>query len=469
MNKKGFTLVELLCVIAILAILVVIALPNILSMFNSAKKNAFEAEAKNVYTTAEQQWISDTFISSGTKVYSHCESGCNDKLSVNARDNLEYYIEFSSKGDVVKYYISDGNYQYRYEGTGLKKTDIKDVEFVPNVEENDKLVITGEGVYREPQPVTICTFYEDTTKAPAYYIKYENCMDNQTIGECLGYTGVAYHYSEEYKVCVRNLERKMWACGLSHLSSPAFNNCYNNYANRTEISVDSKVSDYLTGCISPNAKGTTGCCLDGDNEVEVYDKKKKKRYRKKLKDVTYDDLVLAWDFDKGEYVWVKPFWIMAPTEIGRHLLLTFSDGSELKVIGDHRIYDCDMNKFMSAVNAKIGMKTINSNGEVIELVSKKEVVAPSTICNVITEKHINLFVNGILTSRGSNNLYEIKDMKFVKEERETIQRDELDPVDDEVYENLRLGERPINMYGNRAETVKHLNELVKKLLSEMKR
>lgn len=41
MNKRGFTLVELLAVIAILALLVIIALPNVLSMFNNAKKIYF--------------------------------------------------------------------------------------------------------------------------------------------------------------------------------------------------------------------------------------------------------------------------------------------------------------------------------------------------------------------------------------------------------------------------------------------
>ena len=38
MKHKGFTLVELLAVIAILALLVIIALPNVLKMFNQAKK-----------------------------------------------------------------------------------------------------------------------------------------------------------------------------------------------------------------------------------------------------------------------------------------------------------------------------------------------------------------------------------------------------------------------------------------------
>lgn len=40
-NKDGFTLVELLAVIAILALLVILALPNVISMFNQAKKEIF--------------------------------------------------------------------------------------------------------------------------------------------------------------------------------------------------------------------------------------------------------------------------------------------------------------------------------------------------------------------------------------------------------------------------------------------
>lgn len=47
MNKKGFTLVELLAVIAILAILVIIALPNVIKMYNSAKKEYILNGSKN--------------------------------------------------------------------------------------------------------------------------------------------------------------------------------------------------------------------------------------------------------------------------------------------------------------------------------------------------------------------------------------------------------------------------------------
>ena len=64
MNKKAFTLVELLAVIAILALLVIIALPNIMSMFEEAKRKSFENEVKNIYMSdGNHQYISDHFVS----------------------------------------------------------------------------------------------------------------------------------------------------------------------------------------------------------------------------------------------------------------------------------------------------------------------------------------------------------------------------------------------------------------------
>ena len=42
MNKKGFTLVELLAVIALLALLTGIAVPNVISTINNNKKNRYK-------------------------------------------------------------------------------------------------------------------------------------------------------------------------------------------------------------------------------------------------------------------------------------------------------------------------------------------------------------------------------------------------------------------------------------------
>ncbi|HHT38306.1 MAG TPA: prepilin-type N-terminal cleavage/methylation domain-containing protein [Mollicutes bacterium] len=54
-NKKGFTLVELLAVIVILAIILAIAVPGISNMIDNSKKSAFEADAKMIITGLEYQ------------------------------------------------------------------------------------------------------------------------------------------------------------------------------------------------------------------------------------------------------------------------------------------------------------------------------------------------------------------------------------------------------------------------------
>lgn len=186
-------------------------------------------------------------------------------------------------------------------------------------------------------------------------------------------------------------------------------------------------------------------CLAGETEVEVYNKKKKKRMRKKLRDVTEDDLLLVWNFDKGDYDYIEPLWI-AKTDLADHYhLLKFSDGSFLKVIRDHRIFNADLNKFTRVMDdneSPIGMRTFNSKGELIELVSKETIFEKIDYCNVITKKHINFFGNGILTSWRVNNIYPIKDMKFVKDDRKLREKSEFPEIDDEWFEGLRISESP---------------------------
>lgn len=53
MNKKGFTLIELLGVIVILAIIMVIAIPNITSILDKTKRETYISDARKMITQAE--------------------------------------------------------------------------------------------------------------------------------------------------------------------------------------------------------------------------------------------------------------------------------------------------------------------------------------------------------------------------------------------------------------------------------
>ena len=58
-NEKGFTLVELLAVLVILAIILAIAIPSITSIVDSTKKSAFESDVKMLIKGVEYKLLQD--------------------------------------------------------------------------------------------------------------------------------------------------------------------------------------------------------------------------------------------------------------------------------------------------------------------------------------------------------------------------------------------------------------------------
>ena len=105
MKNKGFTLVELLAVIAILALLVIIALPNVLKMFNQAKKDTFLTESKNIYKEISKEYISETM--KGNKI--NIISNTNNQLDLES-NNLKYNIKLKGDGSIKKFQVSNGTY-----------------------------------------------------------------------------------------------------------------------------------------------------------------------------------------------------------------------------------------------------------------------------------------------------------------------------------------------------------------------
>lgn len=217
-----------------------------------------------------------------------------------------------------------------------------------------------------------------------------------------------------------------------------------------------KIGDYywLDGPLSITFYSSYPCFVKG-TKITLEDKT-----YKNVEDITYDDKLLVWDFDKGEFTTAKPIWIMKPQKAQAYNKLVFSDGSELRTVNQHRIFNEEQDKFTYPMteDTPIGTTTFNDKGELITLVSKEVVEEEVEYYNIITDYHINLFASSILTSCRLSNLYPIKDMKYIKDDRELHSPEIFNEVSPKWVRGLRLLEQPLEV--NRENAVKFDNSLV---------
>ena len=117
-NKKGFTIVELVIVIAVIAILAAVLIPTFSGIVTKAKENAALQEAKNEYTNIYALALSDNgvideyddFDANGNKVIEGNESGEVENPAIKATkvdttytiETAEYKFTFDAKGILTK-------------------------------------------------------------------------------------------------------------------------------------------------------------------------------------------------------------------------------------------------------------------------------------------------------------------------------------------------------------------------------
>ena len=95
-NEKGFTLMEMLIVVAIIAVLIAIAIPTFTASLNKAKVATDEANIRAGYASAMAELIAgDTDVADGTVLYlqkdgSVAATGANDYTCVGTpKDAVE--------------------------------------------------------------------------------------------------------------------------------------------------------------------------------------------------------------------------------------------------------------------------------------------------------------------------------------------------------------------------------------------
>jgi len=186
--------------------------------------------------------------------------------------------------------------------------------------------------------------------------------------------------------------------------------------------------------------GFSGLCLLKGTMISLAD-----GTYKPIEDINNGDLLLTWNFDLGQYAQARPLWIKRGESGTRYNKLTFSDGTTLRTFDQHRIFNKQAGAFTYPMSddTPIGTVTVNEHGQEITLVKREIVWDTIEHYNIITDHHINLFADSVLTSCRFNNIYPITNMKFVKDNRRLRNHNEFVGIDQRWIDGLRLTEQTI--------------------------
>lgn len=143
--------------------------------------------------------------------------------------------------------------------------------------------------------------------------------------------------------------------------------------------------------------------------------------KKPIENITYNDNLLVWDFYNGCFSFAKPSWIKVKQTAKVYNKLTFSNGATLGLVGEggtqgyHRIFNKQACCFThtGAPETPNGTITFAEDKSEPVLLTQELIHENVDYYNITTDKHFNLFANGILTSCRCSNLYKIENMKYI--------------------------------------------------------
>ena len=156
------------------------------------------------------------------------------------------------------------------------------------------------------------------------------------------------------------------------------------------------VTGNMTINITTTAQGG-GICLAEGTKVTLWDGS-----IKNIEDITYDDVLKIWNHDLGEYGYEYPSWIEEEEVADSYTKVTFSDGTVLKVVGNHSIFSKTKNKYVDMISDEfnIGDEVVKlTNGiSYVTVTNIEEVNESVKYYHVISSRYFNIIANGLLTT-----------------------------------------------------------------------
>lgn len=169
----------------------------------------------------------------------------------------------------------------------------------------------------------------------------------------------------------------------------------------------------VDGDIVITGKGTINICLVEGTKIALAD-----GTYKNIEDISYTDLLKVWSYDEGRVVYEYPIWLENKGTASDHQLITFDDGTTLKTVLNHGLFNKDLNMFVTVLdkdNFKVGTNVVimkNNKLETVKVTSIKTIYEEVNYYHVVSTRYYNVFANNILTTDGTvmlSNLYGFTD------------------------------------------------------------
>ena len=127
MNKKGFTLIELIAVVVIMSIIAIIATPNIINMIDKGKKDQYITNAKEFISKATYMYKQDKYRNDTTYF------SADGKISLK---NIEG-IKIEDLKDPYGFNYDTNNSYIEFKEPGSSLTGVQERQVTIHLESND--------------------------------------------------------------------------------------------------------------------------------------------------------------------------------------------------------------------------------------------------------------------------------------------------------------------------------------------
>ena len=196
--------------------------------------------------------------------------------------------------------------------------------------------------------------------------------------------------------------------------------------------------------------GETGTCLVAGTKVKLANNKEKN-----IEDIKYDDLLLVWSYDTGSPTKEYPIWIEKEKKTNNYTKITFSDNSEIKIVGNHSFFSTDYNEFISALDKEkfhVGTSVLkvdkNNKLKKVKITKIDQVEEEVNYYFVASTRYYNIITNDFITTDGYTeitNLYEFdSNISWKNRKVKTIDYKYLEDVlPYYMYKGFRAGELAI--------------------------